>query len=160
MEFAILAEFFIALLEKTDYFKGSTDPDIKLKLGAVTLRNLQILQFNSHTIYETERYNGITEKEATAIGVGLYPSVCLFNHSCDPSVTHHFRGTTMHVNAFRTIEKGETVTENYGPNYTVDGRTKRRKELRDKYRFDCECEACLKNWPTYAAMPKDYLNFR
>ena len=34
-------------------------------------------------------------------------------------------------------------------------RTERRRELGARYWFDCQCLACIKNWPLLASLPKD-----
>lgn len=60
----------------------------EFQIGELLLSLLQILQFNAHEIYETRHsanHRFQTAKPAY-IGVGLYPTVALFNHDCYPAV--------------------------------------------------------------------------
>lgn len=51
------------------------------------VRNLQLLQFNAHEIYETLRGpHQFTGSKAQYIAVGIYPTGALFNHECYPAV--------------------------------------------------------------------------
>lgn len=155
-----MADYLIHLLDVAGYLHGATDKDIKLKLGALTLRNLQILQFNTHEIFELEQNQKKTLKESKFIAGALYPTVALFNHSCNPGVIRYFRGNTIHVHAIKTIEAGEMIAENYGPIYTTLGRTERRKKLQDVYRFHCECDPCVEDWPRFEQMSTNYIKLR
>lgn len=156
-----MADFLVHLLDQVGYFAACTaaDPDIRMKIGALTLRNLQILQFNTHEVFEL----GVNERQAKDsifIAGALYPTVALFNHSCNPGVIRYFRGNTIHVHAIRTIEAGEMIAENYGPIYTNMGRTERRAKLQDVYRFRCECAPCVDDWPQFNAMSTNYIKLR
>lgn len=131
-----------------------------MKLGALTLRNLQVLQFNTHEIFELEQRKKDKTKESTFVAGALYPTVALFNHSCNPGVIRYFRGNTIHVHAIKTIEAGELIAENYGPIYTTQGRTERRDKLQDVYRFHCDCEACSDDWPRFEQLSTNYIKLR
>lgn len=51
------------------------------------VRNLQLLQFNAHEIYETVRGNHqFSGAKTIYIAVGIYPTGALFNHECCPAV--------------------------------------------------------------------------
>lgn len=51
------------------------------------VRNLQLLQFNAHEIYETVRgKHKFKGSNAIYIAVGIYPTGALFNHECYPAV--------------------------------------------------------------------------
>ncbi|GAA5874153.1 hypothetical protein JCM16303_005755 [Sporobolomyces ruberrimus] len=90
--------------------------------------------------------------DLTNIGVSISPLTALFNHSCTPNAVVVFPSfpspasplnsilKNMRVIAIRTIEEGEEVLTSY-----VDlglTRKKRRDELRERYKFECRCEAC------------------
>lgn len=60
----------------------------------------------------------------------------------------------------KPIEAGLPISENYGPIYTQEMREERQAKLRDLYRFDCSCDACLENWPTFDKLPTDVIRFR
>lgn len=52
------------------------------------------------------------------------------------------------------------VPENYGPIFTETCQEDRRKELKERYWFDCNCQACLENWPLISDMDPLSLRFR
>lgn len=56
-------------------------------IGGLVLRNLQFLQFNTHEVYEL--VESMTDKKSSKtvfIGGGIYPTLALFNHSCNPDI--------------------------------------------------------------------------
>ena len=57
-------------------------------VGGLLLHHLQLLQFNAHEISELQLES--SEKLNTArsafLGGGLFPTLALFNHSCDPGL--------------------------------------------------------------------------
>ncbi|BGP57780.1 hypothetical protein JCM8202v2_005427 [Rhodotorula sphaerocarpa] len=83
------------------------------------------------------------------IGVSICPLTALINHSCAPNAVVVFpsfpasgSNTSKHmaVVALRDIPAGEEILTSY-----VDlslPRTDRRRELEERYKFRCECEAC------------------
>lgn len=62
---------------------------MRLFLASVLLHLLQCLQFNAHEINETiyKAEFDFFHSKINYIGVGVYPSVALFNHDCYPAVT-------------------------------------------------------------------------
>ncbi|XP_011707114.1 PREDICTED: SET and MYND domain-containing protein 4-like, partial [Wasmannia auropunctata] len=124
--------------------------DEELFIAGLLLHNLQLLQFNSHEISELVRPKGektLAKAKSVFIGGGVYPTVAMLNHSCNPGVVRYFIGTTMIVRAVRTIGAGEEISENYGPIFTTTSETERKRKLRVQYWFDCSCEACSGHWP-------------
>ncbi|GAA6009589.1 hypothetical protein JCM10207_004115 [Rhodosporidiobolus poonsookiae] len=85
--------------------------------------------------------------DVSNIGVAISPLTALFNHSCAPNAVVVFpsfpspsKPKNMAVVAIRDIEAGEEVLTSY-----VDlalPREERQKELKERYYFDCRCEAC------------------
>lgn len=66
--------------------------DLEL-FGGLILKNLQILQFNAHEVFELQcakpkvGKNIIKHSGKSAFLAGaVFPTLALFNHSCDPSV--------------------------------------------------------------------------
>ncbi|KAK9881282.1 hypothetical protein WA026_015405 [Henosepilachna vigintioctopunctata] len=148
-----MAAFLLRCLQKTGYFNFTNDSviptEMELKVGAVLLFNLQMLQFNAHEVYEkihpsSHRFKG---SKINYIGVGVYPTVALFNHQCYPSVTRYFIGKNIIVNAIKPIHPGDIVAENYGPIFTKKPFLVRQKSLLARYWFKCECDACMQSWP-------------
>ena len=78
--------------------------------------------------------------------------VCPIMSSC--YVHRYFvGGGTVVARAIRGVCAGEEVCENYGPLYTRETREPRRSKLREQYWFECGCEACEEDWPTFDTMP-------
>jgi len=57
-------------------------------IGSLLLRHLQLLQFNAHEIFETcmEARNKFQGSKNVYVGVGIYPTVAMFNHDCHPAL--------------------------------------------------------------------------
>ncbi|XP_045490330.1 SET and MYND domain-containing protein 4 [Pieris rapae] len=180
-----MAVFLVKLLELSGYF--DTKPretlidmdeiktmgvaeryrdDVEL-FGGLILKNIQVLQFNAHEVFELQcskprleqnviKHNG----DSVFVAGAVFPSLALFNHSCDPSVVRYFSGPYIIVRSVKNIKKGEEVAENYGPIFTVTSKEERQAILKDQYWFDCTCEPCQQNWPRYDQMNETYMRFR
>ncbi|KAJ1520536.1 hypothetical protein ONE63_003655 [Megalurothrips usitatus] len=117
--------------------------------GGRLLTLLQLLQFNVHEVSELElkapkRYDTAA---SNFVGAALYPTLALFNHSCDPGVVRSFCGTTVVIHAAKGIRPGQPVSENYGFCYSNKPRPERQDALRRQYWFQCHCQACEEDWP-------------
>lgn len=155
----------------------------EIYIGGLLLRHLQLLQFNAHELAELEVdcTESVDKSESIFIGGALFPTLSLFNHSCDPALVRYvirkmrdlFRernltsssyryyvGTTVVVRTIRTLEVGEVVAENYGPIFTIKEKELRKKTLKSHYWFDCECVACQEDWPLLTAMDRTVMPFR
>ncbi|XP_054516992.1 histone-lysine N-methyltransferase SMYD3 isoform X7 [Pan troglodytes] len=82
----------------------------------------------------------ICNAEMQEVGVGLYPSISLLNHSCDPNCSIVFNGPHLLLRAVRDIEVGEELTICYLDMLMTS--EERRKQLRDQYCFECDCFRC------------------
>lgn len=164
LERTLMAVFLIKCLRHTSFFKSVSCKDMEGSIGLrseeevytgrLLLHNLQMLQFNAHEVFETlyERECRFKGSKTQYLGVGIYPTVALFNHDCYPAVTRFFVGTKMVVRALRPLKAGEAIPENYGPVFTKQTRRERRRSLRSRYWFLCQCCACVGDWPTYDGM--------
>ncbi|XP_038209258.1 SET and MYND domain-containing protein 4 [Zerene cesonia] len=180
-----MAVFLVKLLELSGYFddKPRDKPieideiksmsisnkhleDLEL-FGGLLLKNLQVLQFNAHEVFELQcpkprleqniiKHNGVSVFIAGAV----FPTLALFNHSCDPGVVRYFCGPYIVVRAVKNIRKGEEVAENYGPIFTTMPKDKRQAQLKDQYWFDCKCLPCEQDWPLYEKMTENYMRFK
>ncbi|XP_012257200.2 SET and MYND domain-containing protein 4 [Athalia rosae] len=169
---AYMAGWLLRLLKRSSYFPEEINsPDIaeaqlspeEIFVAGLILHNIQLLQFNAHEISELIRPKGavtLDRSKSIFIGGGVYPSVALLNHSCNPSVIRYFIGTTMVVHALMMIRPGEEVSENYGPIFTVTPQNERKRKLRLQYWFDCSCKACEGNWPLLEEINPRILRFR
>lgn len=73
----------------------------------------------------------------------MYLAIARLNHSCTPNAqqTHIPETGEEMLYASRVIEKGEEINDCY-----IDLRqatSKRQKDLREYYRFECDCDACI-----------------
>ena len=70
----------------------------------------------------------------------LCPTASRFNHSCLPNVRHNFSEQHLRIYALRDIKEGMELCTTYS---NFDGTIDRiREELKEKWRFDCECTLC------------------
>lgn len=94
MEYAFMASFLVKFLAANHFFdsddaNGKTEDlctDDKAFIGSLILRNLQILQFNSHEIFDLLKSKKTGARQTVAIGAGLYTTLALLNHSCNPGI--------------------------------------------------------------------------
>jgi len=135
---------------------------------------LECIQFNTHTIesiYENRvvgwdaetrlwksslRCNVGDSVETVRIGGGVYPTMALVNHSCDPNFVLVFWGRVAVAIASRSIAAGEEINDNYGANYASMPLQERRPFLEKSHWFTCSCKACKNNYPEYLRCSKDY----
>lgn len=83
LNYAAMAFFLNQCLRLANFYAESAQPDDDFNyIGSLILRNLQFLQFNTHEVYELQKNQSKTE----FIGGGLYGTLALFNHSCNPGI--------------------------------------------------------------------------
>lgn len=90
-------------------------------------------------------------------GSGLYVTHSLYNHSCAPNTFRHFEGMTMITRALHTILPGDQVFTSYGAGYAYMPRSERKEKIMQDYFFDCQCLACVSNWPTYNEILRNHV---
>lgn len=76
-------------------------------------------------------------------GQGLCTMIARVNHSCVPNAVTHWNRETERLNlhAVRDIDVGEEITLGYI--MLVKSGVERRRELKERWGFDCRCEACM-----------------
>ena len=82
----------------------------------------------------------------------MYPTLALFNHSCDPGIVRYYTGNIVNVRSIKRTLKGDEVAENYGPIFTQTKKEDRLVTLLNQYKFNCNCKACEQVWPLYKEM--------
>jgi hypothetical protein len=75
------------------------------------------------------------------VGGGVYPTICLINHSCIPNSYHNWNPNEKHetIHAIRPIKAGEEITIAYEHGGTS---TERRASLKKSFGFDCSGHRC------------------
>jgi len=128
--------------------KIPTDEQSRLVLGSLLLRHLMQLQTNSISIICQDLQNmslvghSINTVKEEPIGVGIYPTVSLLNHSCLPNIMSIFHNNKFVARASRSLECGTEVNYCYGPSVNRMSRKDRQARLKEQYFFDCTCDSC------------------
>ncbi|XP_026741665.1 SET and MYND domain-containing protein 4 [Trichoplusia ni] len=155
----VMAMFLTECLKKAGFFKNCDRENLSnahRSICELIVRNLQILQFNAHEIYETVRgAHMISGSKPVYTAVGIYPVGALFNHECYPAVARYFEGRNIVLRATRPLAPGEAVAENYGPHFMTRPLRQRQRSLACRYWFRCECLACREDFPTLKQMTGD-----
>ncbi|XP_050684054.1 SET and MYND domain-containing protein 4 [Leptidea sinapis] len=155
----VMSMFLTECLKKGGFFNKLNKEDsakAQISICELIVRNLQLLQFNAHEIYETVRGKHLfTGSKPVYIAVGIYPTGALFNHECYPAVARYFDGRNIILRAIRPLSPGETVSENYGPHFLIRNLRERQRALACRYWFKCECIACREEWPLLKQMRDD-----
>ena len=147
ISYTLAALFILLVLEKNSLIPR--DDENYVLLAEVILKHIQQLSTNLISILEQnfgEDFNkfGFDGSEEI-IGTGIYPTICLLNHSCDPNVLTFFNGKQLTVKASKNIKVGEEVNYCYGPNFQRMSRKDRQKKLKNQYYFECQCFVCANN---------------
>ncbi|XP_021458168.2 histone-lysine N-methyltransferase Smyd1 [Oncorhynchus mykiss] len=116
------------------------------------------VEYISH-IFGIINCNGFTlsdQRGQQAVGVGLFPNLCLVNHDCWPNCAvilnhgnHSALNATFHskrrveLRALGKIAENEELTVGYVDFLNVS--TDRQRALKHQYHFDCTCKSCSKN---------------
>lgn len=90
--------------------------------------------------------HSVTLPDKTVIGLALYPSASMVNHSCAPNAVLSFKETfcgppVALFHAIRRIESEEEIVYSYINLY--QSTRERRKDLEGRYHFHCECRRCV-----------------
>ncbi len=81
--------------------------------------------------------------EMSPVGVALYTTPSLLNHSCRPNTLALFNGRQILFKAVRDINPGEQLFISYTD--TVQLLSERQTDLQKGYNFTCACERCLED---------------
>ena len=151
---AAIAIFLLRCLCLAGFFESKTPPlDVLSGAGGLLLGHLQSFPCNAHEIAE---FNLDPEAVATStpyeLGAGIYATLSLFNHSCDPAVTRSFYGDRCIVRTIRSVRAGDELSDNYGAVFAMQPRSERRAKLLPQYFFECNCTACAEDWPLYSTL--------
>ena len=123
-----------------------------VKLTRAVLNHVHIIQsnaFNITVVADCASQSGKLDE----IGLALYNTLSLANHSCSPNTDVIFYGNTAVVRAIRKIQPGDEVNIEYGPLFYSEEKNNRINKLLTSFYFRCTCRACSENWPTWTRIP-------
>lgn len=95
LQYAFMSTFLVKFLEANQYFDSDIrgkeehadqDEDDRNFIGSLIVRNLEVLQFNSHEVFDLLKSSTTGMRQTVGIGAALYTTLALFNHSCNPSI--------------------------------------------------------------------------
>lgn len=107
------------------------------------IHNTNQLEMGEHTL---EAMSDETYWYSKTIGGGLYPFASLFNHSCDANVKRFTVDNKLAFVVGRPIQAGQQLFISYGYSSYRMSRQDRQQQL-SRFSFNCDCEACVKNYP-------------
>jgi len=138
-ELTVLACVLVKIMIGSGYLKeiAAFAADLEL-IGGAVLRHLQIIQCNALRVVEITRPTKFDDPKPEPVGIALYPTVSLINHSCDPNADLNFYGDTVVVRAIRNIHEGEEICISYGPLFYEVKPRMRHNQLKGVYFFNCK----------------------
>lgn len=163
---AMLTVMLLRCMKKFGYFGPDANDDVvtddECYVGSILSHFLEVNQFNAHEVAQFEMIARNKEEgsKSVYIGAACYPTLAMFNHSCDPSIIRFYIEDYVCVQTIKNIRKGEEICENYGPIFFHSAKDDRQSRLKTQYWFDCNCIPCQENWPLMHEMTDDVLNFR
>ena len=83
----------------------------------------------------------IVDDEMNAVGSGVFPVAALLNHSCCPNVCVSFDGVELMMRVTEDVQPGDELCISYIELGATSA--SRRKDLLERYFFQCECSACV-----------------
>jgi len=118
---ALLAVMLMRCMKKYGYFGDDAKDEVLTEdecfVGTILSHFLEVNQFNAHEVaqFEMVARNKEEGSKSVYIGAACYPTLAMFNHSCDPSIIRFYIEDYVCVQTIKNIRKGEEICENYGP---------------------------------------------
>ena len=173
------AYYLLYLLKKMNYFTNNdrnTVNEEHLIVGRFLEHFLRIADDNCHEICELDTPKVTKDKSfdelfdtddsaVSVVGVGIYPTISLFNNCCDVNTFKYHVGSREVVMARRDIKAGEEISDFYGEYFFNSSKLTRKKNLGkivlwkiscvqiSSLGFICGCVACAKDWPLLDDLP-------
>lgn len=127
------------------------ESSVAMKLKSLTkAEQRQFLSFHNN-FPGRHPFSGIVKTNALPCGPdstvgGVYPTICLINHSCLPNAHNNWNSDTKceTIHAIRDIKSGEEITISYNKAGPFDSR---RTHLTEAFGFDCDCSLCSLPFP-------------
>ncbi|KAK2723728.1 hypothetical protein QYM36_002165, partial [Artemia franciscana] len=159
---SLMAAFLLRCLSEAGYFLEINDDNCIDEVGGILLHYIEIVQFNTHEVSETIMDGSLDAKfmKTVFLGAAVYPTLALFNHSCEPGLVRYHVNDAVVARAMKRIRKGEAISENYGPIFSQMKTYERKLTLKEQYWFDCQCQPCSNNWPVFDDLDNQEWKFR
>ncbi|XKL65692.1 hypothetical protein PGB90_009112 [Kerria lacca] len=152
------ASFILLCLKKISFFNEFQDEEDQETLteleefaGKLLLKFILCVHINGHGVYEFIEY--AKTSNVVPVGVAIYPTLRFASHSCNHNIVRHYYRNCVVVRAFRPIMPDEEIFDNYGTSYLQVKLEERRSYLKKNYYFECQCIACVQNWPLMKNLP-------
>ncbi|KAF7411160.1 hypothetical protein HZH66_000056 [Vespula vulgaris] len=147
----------ILLATQTNFFGKKYEIDYLEDISEFSdLRFCGSIMFRACVIMSSNCFS-VQQEPGIKSGSGLYVTHSLYNHSCSPNTFRHFEGLTMITRALHPILSGDQVFTSYGPEYAYMPRLERKEKIMQDYFFDCQCPACVFNWPVYTEILRNHI---
>lgn len=156
LSLSIRSAIFIVLLRYGGYFGekqtpfGGTMSKEETILSRVVYHFQEGIQYNLHSVDEVvkSKLSGIASPQLSEVGCGVFPSLLLLNHSCEPNTVRiSANGNQVLMFAKRRIKAGDEISDNYGIHHLSMTFEERQEALNRGFNFSCCCEACAKDYP-------------
>lgn len=127
-------------------------------LGGEVMKLLLNFQCNIHCIKELciDRKKGILNIDCTVVGHGIYKNFSMTNHSCNPNSLNSNWGDVKYLYSVSFIPKGAEIFDSYGERFVSHPSEMRKDNLKETYYFECDCEACVNDWPLFTEISSFY----
>ncbi|CAG2119963.1 unnamed protein product, partial [Medioppia subpectinata] len=129
-DFGVMREFELIYNELTLIF-GDSLPEIE-----IILRIYGKLLINTFAIQDSLMRQ---------IGRAIYLGPSIFDHSCKPSASFLFIGTTLYIKATKSMTIADITDFRISYIDEFETTVERQRQLRSAYYFDCDCERCTFN---------------
>ena len=147
----------LSLVDNTSFCQDAYDNlDHQIYLCSLLLSHLQALPCNAHEISEFVYHRlSPVSSSCVEIGAGIFATLSMFNHSCNPNVIRNFLGDRVVVRLLGSVSSNDVeLTDNYGCLSATMEKGERQKKLHEQYRFHCQCQPCVDQWPQYDQLPE------
>ncbi|KZY59555.1 hypothetical protein A3735_15020 [Oleiphilus sp. HI0061] len=113
------------------------------------IRRIYNIVSTYHCISQIGLIHEETKTYAMGVRSSIIPSLCFFNHSCNPNsqrqtyrTIEEYKSMSEKLIATKEIKKGEEVTWAYS-DVLNDSLKNRRKKLKQRFGFQCSCKRCI-----------------
>ncbi|RWS22748.1 SET and MYND domain-containing protein (SMYD)-like protein, partial [Leptotrombidium deliense] len=105
--YTLVAIFYALVVRDKMKLFSSKDHNMLLKVASLLLCHIKQIIFNATNVSINEETELGPSIDGTKIGLGIYPTYSLANHSCDSNATAVFSGSTLFLKTRHNIKKGE-----------------------------------------------------